>query len=84
MANATYEVTEEIMKHITDTVTPQGIAAVVALPDSHRLTRQGHCMGMAFLDRVQDQETLADGADSRCRWVYWSSSWENASRLIWS
>lgn len=54
MANATYEVTEEIMKHITDTVTPQGIAAVVALPDSHRLPAGPLHGAWLFLDRVQD------------------------------
>lgn len=54
LAGATYEVTEEIMKHITDTVTPQGIAAVVALPDAHRLPSAPLNGAWLFLDRVQD------------------------------
>lgn len=53
-AAETYEITEEIMKHITDTVTPQGIAAVVALPDAHRLPAQPLHGAWLFLDRVQD------------------------------
>lgn len=52
-AGETYSVTDEIMRHITDTVTPQGIAAVVDLPDAHQVpdTIEG---GWLFLDRVQD------------------------------
>ena len=48
-----YMVTPEIMQHVTDTVTPQGIAAVVDLPDAHRVPAniQGACL---LLDRVQD------------------------------
>lgn len=34
LTDEVYEVTEEVMQHITDTVTPQGIAAVVPLPDA--------------------------------------------------
>lgn len=49
-----YSVTEEIMKHITETVTPQGIAAVVALPDAHRLPQQPLNGAWLLLDRVQD------------------------------
>ena len=49
-----YAVTEEIMKHITDTVTPQGIAAVVDLPDAHRVPQQPLTGAWLFLDRVQD------------------------------
>ncbi|WP_283621834.1 TrmH family RNA methyltransferase [Limosilactobacillus avium] len=52
-AGATYVVTEEIMKHITDTVTPQGIAAVVDLPDAHRVPEK-ITGAWLFLDRVQD------------------------------
>ncbi|MBD7894979.1 RNA methyltransferase [Limosilactobacillus sp. Sa3CUN2] len=55
LSDETYEVTEEVMQHITDTVTPQGIAAVVSLPDAHEIpdlnTLHG---GWLFLDRVQD------------------------------
>lgn len=54
-ADDVYEVTEEVMQHITDTVTPQGIVAVVPLPNSHEVpdmdTLKG---GWLFLDRVQD------------------------------
>ena len=48
-----YVVTPEIMQHVTDTVTPQGIAAVVDLPDAHRVPAniQGAWL---LLDRVQD------------------------------
>lgn len=53
-AKAVYAVTPEIMKHITDTVTPQGIAAVVDLPDAHRVPTQPLTGAWLFLDRVQD------------------------------
>ncbi|MBB1080114.1 RNA methyltransferase [Limosilactobacillus sp. STM2_1] len=54
MAGHVYEVTEEIMKHITDTVTPQGIAAVVTMPDAHRMPAGPLKGAWLFLDRVQD------------------------------
>ena len=41
LTDEVYEVTEEVMQHITDTVTPQGIAAVVPLPDAHKGSRYG-------------------------------------------
>lgn len=53
-AEEVYTVTTEIMKHITDTVTPQGIAAVVELPDAHRLPSQPLTGAWLLLDRVQD------------------------------
>lgn len=49
-----YEVTPDIMQHITDTVTPQGIAAIVDLPDAHRLPNQPLTGAWLLLDRVQD------------------------------
>lgn len=54
MAAASYEVTPEIMRHITDTVTPQGIAAVIDMPDAHRLPSAPLHGAWLFLDRVQD------------------------------
>lgn len=49
-----YEVTPEIIKAITETNTPQGIVAVVAIPDIHEIPA-GHLNGAwLFLDRVQD------------------------------
>lgn len=53
LADETFTVTPEIMRHITDTVTPQGIAAVVDLPNAHEVpsTISGAWL---FLDRVQD------------------------------
>lgn len=49
-----YEVTPEIIKEITQTNTPQGIVAVVELPDIHQIP-EGHLKGAwLFLDRVQD------------------------------
>lgn len=54
-ADAVYVVTEEIMQHITDTVTPQGIAAVVPLPDIHEIPEAADLKGgWLLLDRVQD------------------------------
>ncbi|MBB1063706.1 TrmH family RNA methyltransferase [Limosilactobacillus fastidiosus] len=54
-SDETYEVTEEVMQHITDTVTPQGIAAVVSLPDAHKIPDSNTLRGgWLFLDRVQD------------------------------
>lgn len=52
-AAASYEVTPEIMKHITETITPQGIAAVVTLPQTHQIPAD-FTGGWLFLDRVQD------------------------------
>lgn len=48
-----YEVTPEIINHITETNSPQGIVAVVALPDVHAVpkTKKGAWL---LLDRVQD------------------------------
>lgn len=54
LAQNTYEVTPEIMSHITDTVTPQGIAAVVPLPAAYRLPPKLLQGAWLFLDRVQD------------------------------
>lgn len=49
-----YEVTPTIIKDITETNTPQGIVAVVEMPDIHRIP-QDHLKGAwLFLDRVQD------------------------------
>lgn len=53
LADEAYVVTPEIMRHITETVTPQGIAAVVDLPDSHRVP-SSISGAWLFLDRVQD------------------------------
>ncbi|MDO4903570.1 MAG: RNA methyltransferase [Limosilactobacillus sp.] len=53
LADQAFAVTPEIMRHITDTVTPQGIAAVVDLPDSHRVP-EDISGAWLFLDRVQD------------------------------
>lgn len=47
-------VTRQIMKAVTDSVTPQGISAVVDLPDSHRLPATPLAGGWLLLDRVQD------------------------------
>lgn len=49
-----YLVTRQIMKAVLDEVTPQGIAAVVDLPDSHRLPAGPLNGGWLLLDRVQD------------------------------
>lgn len=55
LTDEVYEVTEEVMQHITDTVTPQGIAAVVSLPDAHVVpNKESLHGGWLFLDRVQD------------------------------
>ncbi|WP_251547970.1 TrmH family RNA methyltransferase [Limosilactobacillus caecicola] len=49
-----YEVTPEIINSITATDTPQGIVAVVTMPDVHRIPAN-HLQGAwLFLDRVQD------------------------------
>ncbi|MBM6754771.1 RNA methyltransferase [Lactobacillus alvi] len=49
-----YEVTPMILKHVMDTVTPQGIAAVAELPDQ-RFNGQVDLKGAwLMLDRVQD------------------------------
>ncbi|MGM9892294.1 TrmH family RNA methyltransferase [Limosilactobacillus sp.] len=53
LADEAYTVTPEIMKHITDTVTPQGIAAIVDLPDAHMVPASFKGAWL-FLDRVQD------------------------------
>lgn len=53
LADEAFTVTPEIMRHITDTVTPQGIAAVVDLPDAHRVP-SAISGAWLFLDRVQD------------------------------
>ncbi len=46
---------KRLMQHITDTVTPQGIAAVVPLPDAHKIPDMENLRGgWLFLDRVQD------------------------------
>lgn len=52
-ADEVYAVTPEIMRHITDTVSPQGIAAVINLPDAHRVPDKINGAWL-FLDRVQD------------------------------
>lgn len=49
-----FVVTNQIMKAVTDSVTPQGIAAVVDLPDSHRLPNGPLAGGWLLLDRIQD------------------------------
>lgn len=49
-----YQVTEEIMRHITETVTPQGIAAVVAMPNAHQVPSAPLNGAWLLLDRVQD------------------------------
>lgn len=48
-----YEVTPAIMKHITPTVTPQGIAAVVELPQTHFHPQEIHGAWL-MLEGVQD------------------------------
>lgn len=48
-----YEVTPAIMKHITPTVTPQGIAAVAELPQTHFNPQEIHGAWL-MLDGVQD------------------------------
>ena len=53
LADEAYTVTPEIMRHVTDTVTPQGIAAVVDLPDAHQVPASLSGAWL-FLDRVQD------------------------------
>lgn len=49
-----YQVTAEIMQHITETVTPQGIVAIVDLPDFKTLPQLPLQGAWLFLDRVQD------------------------------
>lgn len=49
-----FVVTKQIMRAVTDSVTPQGIAAVVDLPDSHRLPEGPLSGGWLLLDRIQD------------------------------
>lgn len=49
-----YEVTPEIIKSITETNTPQGIVAVVELPNIHALPADHLKGAWLFLDRVQD------------------------------
>lgn len=49
-----FEVTPEIMKVITETSTPQGIAAVVKIPDTHVIPHQPITGAWLFLDRIQD------------------------------
>lgn len=49
-----YEVSPEIIKSITDTNTPQGIVAVVELPNIHVLPADHLKGAWLFLDRVQD------------------------------
>lgn len=53
LADEIYVVTPDIMQHITDTVTPQGIAAVVNLPDAHQVPADIKGAWL-LLDRVQD------------------------------
>ncbi len=48
-----YEVTPEIIKHITETNTPQGIVAVVEIPDVNQVTNP-KTGAWLLLDRVQD------------------------------
>lgn len=55
VADEVYEVTEEVMQHITDTVTPQGIVAIVPLPNAHEVPAETELTGgWLLLDRVQD------------------------------
>lgn len=49
-----FEVTPAIMKDIVDSETPQGIAAVVELPNSHQLPKDRLHGAWLFLDRIQD------------------------------
>lgn len=49
-----YEVTPTIIKDITETNTPQGIVAVVELPNIHRIPADHLKGAWLFLDRVQD------------------------------
>ncbi len=49
-----YEVTDEIMRAITDTVTPQGIAAEVELPTDQFDIPESSRGAWLFLDQVQD------------------------------
>lgn len=49
-----YEVTPEIIKDITETNTPQGIVAVVELPNVHQVPANHLVGAWLFLDRVQD------------------------------
>ncbi len=49
-----FEVTPAIMKDIVDSETPQGIAAVVELPDAHQLPADRLHGAWLFLDRIQD------------------------------
>lgn len=53
LVDEVYEVTPAIMRHITPTVTPQGIAAVADLPDTHFQPREIHGAWL-MLDGVQD------------------------------
>lgn len=50
----TYEVTKEIMAEITDSVTPQGIAAVVAKPDDEFEIPEDLSGAWLLLDQIQD------------------------------
>lgn len=49
-----FEVTPAIMKDIVDSETPQGIAAVVELPNAHQLPKDRLHGAWLFLDRIQD------------------------------
>lgn len=53
LVDEVYEVTPAIMKHITPTVTPQGIAAVAELPQTHYRPQEIHGAWL-MLDGVQD------------------------------
>lgn len=53
LVDEVYEVTPAIMKHITPTVTPQGIAAVAELPQTHFHPQEIHGAWL-MLDGVQD------------------------------
>lgn len=52
--DAVYQVTPEIMRHITETITPQGIAAIVDMPDLKRMPKLPLHGAWLLLDRVQD------------------------------
>lgn len=52
--NAVYQVTPEIMRHITETITPQGIVAIVDMPNLKRKPALPLKGAWLLLDRVQD------------------------------
>lgn len=49
-----YQVTPEIMQHITETVTPQGIVAIIDMPNLRRVPELPLHGAWLLLDRVQD------------------------------